>query len=148
MPQSLAKIYVHLTFSTLHREPWLKDALRPTLFAYLAGILPNHDCPAVKVGGVADHVHLLLVLARTITLSKVVEGVKKGSSKWLKTQGVPGFAWQAGYGAFSVSASQVDVVGHYIENQAEHHRQTTFQEEFRQFCRKYGVELDERYAWE
>jgi hypothetical protein len=91
---------------------------------------------------------VLLVLARTIPLSKVVEEVKKGSSKWLKTQGVPAFAWQAGYGAFSVSASQVDAVSRYIENQEEHHRKTTFQDEFRQFCRKYGVELDERYVWD
>ena len=137
-----------LKLSTLHREPWLKDGLRPPLFAYLAGILPNHDCPAVKVGGVVDHVHLLFGLARIITLSKVVEEVKKGSSKWLKTQGVPAFAWQAGYGAFSVSASQVDAVSHYIESQEEHHQRTTFQEDFRQFCRRYGVELDERYVWD
>jgi len=148
MPQSLAKVYVHLVFSTRGREACLADALRPTLFAYLAGILQNLECSAVKVGGTADHAHVLLVLARTIPLSKVVEEVKKGSSKWLKTQGVPAFAWQAGYGAFSVSASQVDAVSRYIENQEEHHRKTTFQDEFRQFCRKYGVELDERYVWD
>ena len=148
MPQSLAKVYVHLVFSTTGREACLADAVRPTLFAYLAGILQNLECAAVKIGGMADHVHVLLVLARTLPLSKVVEEVKKGSSKWLKTQGIPAFAWQAGYGAFSVSASQVDVVSKYIENQAEHHRKTTFQDEFRQFCRKYGVELDERYMWD
>jgi putative transposase len=148
MPQSLAKIYVHLTFSTLHREPWLTEAIRPKLFAYLAGILPNQDCPAVKIGGVADHVHVLFVLTRTLPVSKVVEEAKKGSSKWLKTQGVPGFSWQAGYGAFSVSASQVDVVSTYIQNQEQHHRKTTFQDEFREVCRKYGVTLDERYVWD
>ena len=148
MPQSLAKIYVHLTFSTLQREPWLRQAVRPNLFAYLAGILPKHNCPAVKVGGESDHVHILFVLARTVTISKVVEEVKKGSSKWLKTQDIPGFSWQAGYGAFSVSASQVQTVSKYIENQEEHHRKTTFQDEFRRFCRRYGVELDERYAWD
>jgi putative transposase len=148
MPQSLAKIYVHLAFSTLHREPWLNDPIRPALFAYLAGVLPNHDCPVVKVGGVADHVHLLFVLARTLPLSKAVEEVKKGSSKWLKTQGIPEFAWQAGYGAFSVSSSQVEVVSDYIQNQARHHRRTTFQDEFRRFCRRYGVELDKKYAWD
>lgn len=147
MPQSLAKVYVHLVFSTLDREPWLVETIRPALFAYLAGILPNHDCAAVKIGGLADHVHVLFVLARTITLSKVVEEVKKGSSKWLKTQGVPAFAWQAGYGAFSVSASQVEAVSRYIENQEGHHRKATFQEEFRQFCRRYRVDFDERYAW-
>jgi REP element-mobilizing transposase RayT len=148
MPQSLSKIYVHLVFSTLRREPMLSEAIRPALFAYLAGILPNHGCPPVKIGGTADHVHVMFVLARTATLSKVVEELKKGSSKWLKTQGVPTFAWQSGYGVFSVSASQVDVVSSYIENQQEHHRKTTFQDEFRQFCRKYAVELDERYVWD
>jgi putative transposase len=148
MPQSLAKVYVHLVFSTQKREPCLNETIRPALFAYLAGILPNHDCPAVKISGVADHVHVLFVLARTVTLSKVVEEVKKGSSKWLKTQGLPAFAWQAGYAAFSVSASQVEAVSQYIENQEEHHRKTTFQDEFRQFCQRYGVKLDERYAWD
>jgi len=148
MPQSLAKVYVHLVFSTQGRETCLAEAVRPNLFAYLAGILQNLECSAVKVGGIADHVHVLFVLARTIPLSKVVEEAKKGSSKWMKTQGVPAFAWQAGYGAFSVSASQVDIVSKYIENQEEHHRKTTFQDEFRQFCRKYGVQLDERYVWD
>ena len=148
MPQSLARVYVHLVFSTKAREACLADASRPTLFAYLAGILQNLECSAVKVGGTADHVHVLFVLARTIPLRKVVEEVKKGSSKWLKTQGVPAFGWQAGYGAFSVSASQVELVSRYIENQEEHHRKTTFQNEFRQFCRKYGIELDERFVWD
>lgn len=148
MPQSLAKIYVHLAFSTLNREPCLNNSVRSGLFAYLAGILPHHDCPVVKVGGVADHAHVLFVLGRTIMLSKAVEELKKGSSKWLKTQGLPAFAWQAGYGAFSVSASQVEVVSAYIANQEEHHRKTTFQDEFREFCRRYGVELDGRYAWD
>ncbi len=148
MPQSLAKVYVHLVFSTLHREPWLQEAMRPSLFGYLAGICQNHECSAVKIGGTADHIHALFLLHRTLPLSKVVEEVKKGSSKWLKTQGLPAFAWQAGYGAFSVSASQVEAVSRYIENQEQHHRKITFQDEFRRFCRRYGVELNERYVWD
>jgi putative transposase len=148
MPQSLARVYVHLVFSTLQREPWLQEVMRPALFGYLAGIFQNHDCSAVKIGGTADHIHVLFALHRTLPLSKVVEEVKKGSSKWLKTQGLPAFAWQAGYGAFSVSASQVEVVSNYIENQEQHHRKTTFQDEFRRFCQRHGVTLNERYAWD
>ena len=148
MPQSLAKVYVHLVFSSQGRAACLEDSVRPALFAYLAGIFQNMECSAVKIGGTVDHVHALFVLARTFPLSKVVEEVKKGSSKLLKTQGVPSFAWQAGYGAFSVSASQVEVVSRYIEDQEEHHWKTTFQDEFRTFCQRYGVELDERYVWD
>jgi REP element-mobilizing transposase RayT len=148
MPQSLARIGVHLVFSTKHREPLITPEIRPELFAYLAGTLNAIDCPAIEVGGVADHVHLLFVLSKNLALSKAVEEVKKESSKWAKGKIHPAFYWQAGYGAFSVSAPNEPQVTIYIKNQEEHHREMTFQDEVRALMQKSGQPLDERYFWE
>jgi putative transposase len=148
MPQSLARNVIHLVFSTKHREPLIVPDLRDRLFPYLAGTLNELGCPAIKVGGVTDHVHLLFVLSKTLALSKAVEEVKKGSSKWAKENGEPRFYWQNGYGAFSVSAADEGPVAAYVANQEEHHRETTFQNEFREFLRKHGIEWDERYVWD
>jgi len=115
----------------------------------LVGILDNLKSPSVQTGGTADHVHSLFLLGRTISQADVVEEVKKGSSKWMKAEGrVPGFTWQAGYGAFSIGESQADAVIRYIQNQEEHHRKVTFQEEFRKFLERYKVAYDERYVWD
>jgi REP element-mobilizing transposase RayT len=149
MPQSLSRILVHLIFGTKHREPLIGVEIRPRLHAYIAGILDNLKCPSMQAGGVADQLHVLFALGRTISLAQVVEEVKTGSSKWMKADGgVPGFSWQAGYGAFSVGESQVDTVIDYIQNQEEHHRELTFQEEFRKFLERYKVAYDERYVWD
>lgn len=150
MSQSLVKNLVHLVFSTKHRMPVLTDDVRPPLHGYLAGILANWESPALLVNSVADHVHILFALSKNQPLKRVVEEIKKSSSKWIKTQG-PAFAefhWQAGYGAFSVSRSAVPTVLQYIERQREHHERLTFQDEFRALCRRYEVDLDERYAWD
>src|SRR5579872_1908832 len=136
MPQSLARNVIHLVYSTKNREPLIVPTIREPLFKYLSGTLKNLNCPAISVGGVADHVHLLFVLARTVTLSDVVEEVKKSSSKWVKENGEPRFYWQSGYGAFSVSASNEEKVIAYIANQEEHHRKMSFQNEFRSFLKK------------
>jgi REP element-mobilizing transposase RayT len=148
MPQSLARVLVHLVFSTKNREPLIAAEHRERTFAYLAGTLNAIDCPAVIVGGVADHVHLLFVLARTLPLSKAVEEVKKQSSKWAKEHVHPAFYWQNGYGAFSVSSSKVGDVTDYIATQEEHHRAMTFQDELREMLRRHGIEWDERYVWD
>ena len=148
MAQSLAKILVHLIYSTKHRERTIEAEVRPHLHAYLVGILHNLKCPSLQTGGADDHVHILFLLDRTVSLCDVVEEVKKGSSKWMKTQGVPTFAWQAGYGAFSVGESQAAVVVKYIQGQEEHHRRVSFQDEFRRFLEKYRVPYDERYVWD
>jgi len=148
--QSLARNLLHLIFSTKNRAPLLTAAVRPELNSYLAGILRHWDSPAIVVGSVEDHVHLLFCLSRNHALSKVVEEVKKSSSKWVKVKG-PAFAefhWQNGYGAFSVSQSNVPAVRAYVERQEEHHRKVTFQEEFRAFLKRHGVEYDERYVWD
>ncbi len=148
MPQSLARLHVHLIFSTKNRERILDDAVRNSLHAYLATVLQNLGCPAVLINSVEDHVHLLFDLARTVSVSQAVEEVKKHSSKWIKTQGnqFVHFAWQAGYGAFAVSESNVGAVREYIASQQEHHRRKSFQEEYRLFLERHGVAFDERYV--
>ena len=148
MPQSLARLGVHLVFSTKNREPLNTSETRPALFAYLAGALNAIDCPALEVGGFVDHVHLLFLLSKNWAPAKVVEEVKKESSKWAKQNVHPQFYWQSGYGMFSVSASNEETVAAYIRNQEEHHRKMTFQDEVRALLKKHGQPLDERYLWD
>jgi len=120
------------------------------LYDYQAGIFDQWESPAILIGGVADHVHTLFVLSKNHRLTRIVEEVKKGSSKWLKTldRSLASFHWQNGYGAFSVSQSNVVQVRRYIEAQQEHHRKVSFQEEFRVFLKRHGIEYDERYVWD
>ncbi|MEX2381236.1 MAG: IS200/IS605 family transposase [Opitutales bacterium] len=150
MPQSLARLHIHLIFSTKNRNRCLTDNIRPSLHAYMSTVLQNLGCPAVLVNSVEDHVHILFELARTVAVSEAVEDVKKSSSKWLKTQATTfaQFAWQAGYGAFAVSESNVETVRLYIAGQEEHHRKRTFQDEYRAFLERHHVAFDERYAWD
>ncbi len=151
MPQSLARVVLHVVFSTKNRVPFFKDReLRARLHAYMAGVLQNIGCEPILIGGVEDHVHLLGNLSRTVTIAGLVEEAKKSTSKWMKEQGAAwhDFYWQGGYGAFSVSQSNVDQVRAYIAAQEEHHRKVSFQDEFRALCRKHGVEIDERYVWD
>ncbi len=150
MPQSLTKVFVHLVFSTKYRQPLINDAIKPELFTYLGGICQSLECHPVRVGGHDDHVHILCILSKKIALMKLLEEVKKSSSKWIKTKGVAyrNFYWQDGYGAFSVNPAEIQVVARYIENQAVHHRKRDFQNEFRAILHKYQVEYDERYVWD
>jgi len=150
MPQSLARLHIHVIYSTKHRERLITDAVRDSLHAYMATVLQNVGCAPVLINSVPDHVHLLFELARTLSISQAVEEVKKSSSKWLKSQGAPfgHFAWQAGYGAFAVSESIVPAVRDYILRQPEHHRTKSFQEEYRAFLAKHRVAFDERYVWD
>jgi REP element-mobilizing transposase RayT len=137
-------------FSTKRREPLVTPDVASSLYGYMAGILQAKQCPTLVIGGMPDHVHALFVLARTRSLSEVVEDLKKDSSKWIKTQAASfrGFYWQAGYGAFSIGQSSVEETRRYIENQTEHHKTRTFQDEYRLFLTKYGVSFDERYVWD
>jgi putative transposase len=151
MPQSLAQIYVHLVFSTKNRAPFLKEkAFRERLHAYLKGICFNQDCPALQVGGTEDHVHILCRLSKNLAIKDLVRELKRDSSSWVKEEqrGLADFHWQNGYGAFSVSPSHVEALKQYIQTQEEHHRQETFQDEFRRLLKKYGIEYDERYVWD
>ncbi len=139
MPQSLAQIYLHLIFSTKDREALLVDkAFRERVHAYLAGTCQKYQSPALIVGGVADHVHILNRLGRTIDVATLIRELKRESSKWVKENEpkLRGFQWQAEYGAFSASPSHVEALVEYIKNQEDHHRTVTFQEEFRRICQK------------
>ena len=150
MPQSLSFLLVHLVFSTKDRTPFLGPSVRPQLHAYLAATTRNADCECFRVGGIEDHVHLAVRLGRTVTVAKLVEEIKTSSSQWLKTQSpaLTTFAWQRGYGAFSVGPGDLGALRRYIDEQEEHHKAHTFQQEFRAFLMKYGIEFDERYVWD
>lgn len=150
MPQSLVKNFVHITFSTKYREDILRKEDREEIFAYMAGILNNLKCSPIIVGGVSDHVHVLCLLEKTISVSVLLDKLKANSSKWIKSLGdhYENFAWQRGYGCFSVSQSKVEVVRNYILNQERHHGEQSFKEEFIEFLHKYEMEYDERYLWD
>ena len=150
MPQSLAKVYVHLVFSTKHRTPVLHDSFRDELHNVMGGLFNAMDCPTLIVGSVEDHVHGLCVLSRTKSIADVVSKWKTGSTDWIRTAQptLRDFHWQSGYGAFSVSQSQVEVVRNYIRNQREHHTKQSFQDELRELLRRYEIDFDERYMWD
>jgi len=153
MPQSLSKNTIHLVYSTKNRYPFITDTIRTELHAYIATVLKNIKCPALIINSVDDHIHILFGLHPTITLSKAIEEIKKSSSKWIKTKSdtspmLSKFAWQSGYGAFSVSESNIDQVKTYIKNQQEHHRTKTFQEELRIILAKHNIPYDEQYLWD
>jgi putative transposase len=150
MPQSLSFVLVHIIFSTKDRRPVLYDSVRIELHAYMATVARHAKCECYRVGSVADHVHIAIRLARTKNISELVEELKSSSSRWLKTKSpeLSKFAWQRGYGAFSVGPADLDGLIRYIDKQGPHHRKVTFQDEFRAFLKKYGVEFDERYVWD
>lgn len=151
MPQSLSQVLVHLVFSTKNRQPFIFEKIEPELYAYIAKILYDEcQSPALIIGGDKDHLHILLVQHRTWAMAKIVELIKKRSSKWIKIKGneLRTFQWQTGYGAFSVSCSNVEIVKRYIASQKEHHRKNSYQDEFRIFLKKHNIEYDEKYVWD
>jgi REP element-mobilizing transposase RayT len=151
MPQSLSNVLVHTIFSTKDRRPFFQDiALRTELHRYLTAILTNLNCPPIIVGGAEDHVHLFNGLSRTLTQADMVKEIKRSSSIWLKNKNstLHDFAWQAGYGIFSVSFSQTETVQAYIAGQDEHHRKVSFQDELRHMLRLNKITFDERYIWD
>ena len=150
MSQSLVNNLVHLVYSTKRRECTIPPEFRDRLYAYQAGIFTEWESPAVIIGGIDDHVHSLFSLSKNHALKKIVEEVKKGSSKWMKAEGSKNrdFYWQKGYAAFSVSQSNVLQVKRYIRDQEEHHRKISFQDELRVLFDRHQIEYDERYVWD
>ena len=150
MPQSFASLYFHLVFSTKNRQPLIDAELQSRLYEYMGGILRSEKSVLLAAGGMADHVHLLVSLSRELSIADVIRIVKASSSKWIHEtfQDRAQFAWQAGYGAFSVSFSNLPDVKDYIGRQAEHHRVRTFQDEYREFLRRHELAWDERYIWD
>ncbi len=150
MPQSLSKVYVHIIFSTKNRQNLIDDSIEVSLYEYLGGICKGLECNPVKVGGHKNHVHVLCLLSRKVAQMKLLEEIKKQSSKWIKTKGqaYSNFYWQDGYGIFSINPTEIDNVIDYIQSQDEHHKHKSFQDEFRAFLKKYKVKYDERYVWD
>ena len=148
MPSTHLSLHYHLVFSTKDRAPIILSAWRERLHAYIGGVARNLEGVPEAIGGVADHVHLLIGLRATARLADVVRDVKAVSSRWVHSEiGERTFAWQEGYGAFTVSASQCRAVREYIARQEEHHRKRTFQEEYIELLQRSGVEYDERHLW-
>jgi len=150
MPQSLVKNYVHLTFSTKGRYPFINEPIKEELFSYLGGICKKLECNPILVGGHSDHIHILCLLSRKIALMDLIEKLKTNSSKWIKTKGsfYEKFYWQRGYAGFSVNEKQLDRVKHYIANQDKHHKTIPFEDEYLSFLREYNIDFEERYVWD
>jgi len=150
MSQSLSKIYVHIIFSTKKREASISKEIEDELYAYMAKIFMEYDSFALIIGGVENHIHILCILSKNYSVCKLIEEIKKSSSKWIKTKDkkYSRFSWQNGYGVFSVSQSQVPDVQNYIQTQKEHHKKISFEEEYREFLNKYKIKYDEQYVWD
>ena len=149
MAHTFANLLTHLIFSTKDRLPSIRPEIRDDLWAYLGGIVRELGGTAVVIGGTADHVHLLVGLPGTVALADALRVVKTNSSRWVRRERHSrDFAWQVGYGAFSVSQSNAAAVSKYTQGQAEHHRRVSFQEEFISFLRKHQIDYDPRYIWE
>lgn len=150
MPQSLSKVYVHITFSTKHREDLIDVEIQEQLFEYLGGTCKGLECNPVKIGGHTDHIHILCLLSRKISQATLLESLKKDSSKWIKTisNKYQHFYWQRGYGIFSVNYMKIDTVIHYIKHQKEHHQQNSFRNEYRALLEQNSIQYDESYVWD
>jgi len=148
MPQSLAKVNVHIIFSTKHRQNFITEEIRTELQSYIIGILSNLGSFTHEIYANPDHIHILNTFPRTITIADLISKIKTSSSKWLKQKGLKDFDWQDGYAIFSVSASKVGIVKQYILNQPMHHKKEFFKDEMKQFFKEYDIEYDERYVWD
>ena len=146
MSHTYSQNYLHVVFSTKERKKLIDKTMQVKLWSYMAGIARNHDFLVLSNGGMEDHVHLLLQLPPVLALSKAVGDLKANSSSWMGDHGIP-FAWQEGYGAFSVSASNLATVTRYIQDQENHHRKITFEDEFIALLRKHGIDFDPRYVF-
>jgi REP element-mobilizing transposase RayT len=148
MPSTHLSLHYHIVFSTTERRAWIEPAWKDRLHAFLGGAVRTAGGVAESVGGMNDHVHLLIGLKATHRLADVLRDIKTASSSWVHQElGRPIFSWQDGYGAFTVSPSLRMTVKRYIENQGEHHRRKTFQEEYRALLERSRVAFDERYLW-
>ncbi len=145
---TFTSLLVHLIFATHDRRPTISAEMRPELRAYLGGLARELKGKALAVNGVADHFHMLVSLSATLPVAEAMRMIKANSSRWIHQKWrKPGFGWQAGYAAFSVSQSNVPAVCEYIEDQEEHHRKVSFETELLSYLKKHGIEYDERYLW-
>lgn len=149
MSQSLSKLFVHIIYHVKSTSVLIRKEDADELYAYIGAILKDLDCIPILINDVSDHIHILCVMSKNIALAKLVEDTKRHSSRWIKTKSnyYTKFAWQGGYAGFSVSPSLCEKTKKYIENQEEHHKKMTFQEEYLLFLKEYSIEFDENYLW-
>ena len=150
MAQSLSKLFVHIIFHIKTSSVKIRKEDMKDLFAYMSAIIKDKDSIPILINGTTDHVHVLCVMSKNVALAKLVEEIKGNSSRWIKTIHLSyykNFAWQGGYGGFSVSPSLQDKTIKYIENQEEHHKKMTFHEEYLLFLKEYGIEYNKEYLW-
>jgi len=147
MAHTYTNLLVHCVFSTKNRQKTISADFRAELWAYMGGIARTNKMKALTIGGIEDHVHLLLSLPATIDVAKAVQLIKGGSSKWAHDKGYKNLQWQTAYGAFTIGASQVQDTIHYIDHQPEHHQDFSFEDEFRAFLKKNGISWDEEYVF-
>lgn len=150
MGQTFVAMYSHIIFSTKHRTPLIARSWRDALYAYMAGVSQGLGCTQLAIGGIEDHVHLLISMKPTVCLSELVRDVKAASSRWVHEtrDGGNAFEWQRGYAAFSVSTSNMEGVKTYLASQVEHHRIRTFKEELLEFLERHQIPYDDRYIWD
>ena len=148
MAATYSCLLVHIIFSTKQREALIRSDLAADLYSYMGGIARSKRCVLLAAGGMPDHVHLLVSLHPTVAVAAIVRDIKANSSSWVRERGVREFAWQDGYGPFSVSKSNLETVRAYVNSQEEHHRTKTFQEEYVEFLERHGVEYDRRYVFD
>ncbi len=143
-------LHYHFTFSTKNREPWIVPKIENRVWAYIGGIARKHKMTAIQLGGIEDHIHALVLAPPILAPSQIAQYLKGDSSKWIHEEfpNLRAFAWQDGYGGFTVSKSQVPDLIEYIKNQRQHHRKKTFKEEYLELLKKHGVDYDERYIWD
>jgi REP element-mobilizing transposase RayT len=149
MANTYTQLIYHIVFSTKNRKPLIHQSLQKDLYSYIGGIIRNANAILIEIGGMPDHIHIVAGMKPTHQISDAVKVIKAKSSKWIneKTNFQDKFSWQTGYGAFSVSVSQFQTVRHYVAHQKEHHRATTFQEEFVALLKKHHIQYDEKYLW-
>jgi putative transposase len=149
MANTYTSLYYHIVFSTKNRTACIRPAIEQRVWKYIGGIVRDNNMTALRVGGVEDHIHALIMAPPTLSPSKIVQLLKGGSLLWIHTEfpEISSFDWQDGYGLFSINKSVVPKVERYIQNQREHHRKMSFQEEYREFLKLHGVDYDERYLW-
>lgn len=150
MANTYTSLHYHIIYSTKGRAPFIKPAIEEKVWSYMAGIAKDNDCFVHRIGGIEDHVHLVISIPASLAVARVVQLIKGGSSRWIHETfaDLADFGWQVGYGAFTVSKSNLPDVIQYAANQREHHRERTFVEEYRLFLEKHDIDFDERYAWE
>ena len=148
MPQSLSKVYIHIIFSTKNRTPWISEDIRPNIQGYIVETASKLGVYTEEIYINPDHLHILCTLPRTLTIADLIQKIKISSSNKISEIGPKEFYWQKGYGVFSVSQSKTGIVKEYIQNQKEHHKKITFEEEYRKFLQEYKIEYDEKYVWD